>query len=29
MDTYVITVWTDLNGKMHTAPSTVQAGSLS
>ena len=29
MDTYVIIVWTDLNGKMHTAPSTVQAGSLS
>ena len=28
-DTYVITVWTDLNGRVHTAPSTIQAGSLS
>ena len=27
--TYVITVWTDLNGKIHTSQSTVQAGSIS
>ena len=29
MDTYVITVWIDVNGKTHTSPSTVQAGSVS
>lgn len=27
--TYVITVWTDLKGRMHTTSSTVQAGSIS
>lgn len=29
MDTYEITVWTDKNGKVHTAPSRIQAGSAS
>lgn len=29
MDTYVITVWIDTNGKTHTAASTIQAGSIS
>lgn len=29
VSTYIITVWTDLNGKIHTAQSTVQAGSIS
>ena len=28
MDTYEITVWTDKNGHIHTAPSRVQAGSV-
>ena len=29
LQTYVITVWIDLNGRTHTAPCTIQAGSLS
>ena len=29
MDTYEVTVWIDTNGKTHTAPSTIQASSIS